>query len=234
MGIYGQSIAKAFQLLTSGNTQVWPVIILSLIVSGSAMVIAALIGVPLGYWLGMSRFAGRGVLVLFVNTAMGFPPVVIGLFVYMALTRNGPLGFLNILFTPQGMIIAQVILATPLVIGVTAAAIASVPRDLRLQLRGLGASSFQEGAAVLKEARRGVMAAIIAGFGAIISEVGAVSIVGGGIEGYTDVMTTAIMANVRRGDFPLAMAWAMILIGIALIVNVALTVMQDQGAAYDR
>jgi tungstate transport system permease protein len=165
---------------------------------------------------------------------MGFPPVVIGLFVYMALSRSGPLGMLDLLFTPQGMVIAQVILATPLVAGVSAAAIASVPRDLRLQLRALGASRFQEGMAVLKESRRGVLASIVAGFGAIISEVGAVSIVGGGIEGYTDVMTTAIMASVRRGEFRPAMAWAMVLMGIALIVNVVLTTVQDFGARYDR
>jgi len=132
------------------------------------------------------------------------------------------------------MIIAQVILATPLVAGVSAASIGAVPRELRIQLRALGASGMQEGLAVLMESRRGVMASIIAGFGAIISEVGAVSIVGGGIEGYTDVMTTAIMANVRRGEFPQATAWAMILIGIALIVNVLLTTMQHTGGHYDR
>jgi tungstate transport system permease protein len=152
----------------------------------------------------------------------------------MALSRSGPLGFLNLLFTPQGMIIAQVILATPLVAGVSAAAVANVSRDLRLQLRALGASGLQEGLAVLNEARAGVIVSVVAGFGAIISEVGAVSIVGGGIEGYTDVMTTAIMANVRRGEFPQAMAWAMVLMGIALLVNIALTTFQNRGVLYER
>jgi tungstate transport system permease protein len=218
----------------SGSERVWPVIVLSLQVSGSAVILATLIGVPIGYLLGMSRFSGRAVLLLLVNTAMGFPPVVIGLFVYLALSRNGPLGSLNWLFKPEGMVLAQVILAAPLVAGVTSAAIASVARDLRLQVRGLGASRLQEGYAVLREARRGVMASVIAGFGAIISEVGAVSIVGGGIEGYTDVMTTAIMANVRRGEFPQAMAWALVLMGIALIVNVALTTIQNIGVVYER
>ena len=160
--------------------------------------------------------------------------MVIGLFVYMALSRTGPLGYLELLFTPQAMVIAQVILATPLVAGVTTAAIASVPRDLRLQVRALGASRSQESFAVLKEARRGVMAAVIAGFGGIISEVGAVSIVGGNIEGSTRVMTTAIMFNVRRGEFGLAMAWAMILIGIALVVNAMLTTLQYAGVSYER
>lgn len=234
MQIYINAIVNAFHLLTTGDARVWPVILLSLAVSGSAVGIASVIGVPLGYVLGMSRFAGRGVLLLLVNTAMGFPPVVIGLFVYMALSRSGPLGALNWLFTPQGMVLAQVILATPLVIGVSAAAVSSVPRDLRLQLRALGASPLQEGMAVLSEVRGGVIVSIVAGFGAIISEVGAVSIVGGGIEGYTDVMTTAIMADVRRGQFNSAMAWAVLLMGIALIVNIALTTMQNTAVNYER
>jgi tungstate transport system permease protein len=234
MQIYVTAIVDAFHLLTSANPTVWQVIILSLIVSGSAICIATLVGVPLGYLLGISRFAGRGVIVLLVNTAMGFPPVVIGLFVYLALSRSGPLGGLEWLFTPQGMVLAQVILATPLVIGVSAAAVAAVPRELRIQLRALGASGLQEGRAVLMEARGGVLVSIVAGFGAIISEVGAVSIVGGGIEGYTDVMTTAIMANVRRGEFPQAMAWAMVLMGIALLVNIALTALQGTALSYER
>jgi tungstate transport system permease protein len=234
MGIYVSAVTDAFNLLTHWNPVVWQVITLSLIVSGAAIAIATVIGVPLGYLLGMSRFAGRGVIIVLVNTAMGFPPVVIGLFVYMALSRSGPLGGLDWLFTPQGMILAQIILATPLVVGVSAAAVAAVPRDLRLQVRALGASTLQEGLAILKECRGGVLVSIVAGFGAIISEVGAVSIVGGGIEGYTDVMTTAIMANVRRGEFPQAMAWAMVLMGIALIVNVALTFVQTTGLTYER
>lgn len=234
MSIYFEALRNGLALLVSGASEVWAIIGLSLAVSGSAVLIATLIGVPVGYLLGMSRFAGRWALILLVNTSMGFPPVVIGLFVYMALSRSGPLGGLELLFTPQSMVIAQVILAAPLVAGVTTAAVASVPRDMRLQVRALGASRVQETLAVLKESRRGVMAAIIAGFGGIISEVGAVSIVGGNIEGSTRVMTTAIMFYVRRGDFGLAMAWAMILIGIALVVNSMLTVLQNAGVSHER
>lgn len=234
MGVYLSAVVDAFALIFSGSTDVWPIIWLSLAVSGVAVMIATVIGVPIGYFLGISRFAGRAVVLVLVNTAMGFPPVVIGLFVYMALSRTGPLGSLDLLFTPQAMVIAQVILAAPLVAGVTTASVASVSRDLRLQVRALGASRAQEGLAVLKEARRGVMAAVIAGFGGIISEVGAVSIVGGNIEGSTRVMTTAIMFNVRRGEFGLAMAWAMVLLGIALIVNIALTTLQNAGQVYER
>jgi len=232
MEIYVTAMTDAFRLLTSSNQTVWGVITLSLMVSGSAVIIAAMIGIPLGYLLGISRYAGRGILILLVNTAMGFPPVVIGLFVYLALSRSGPLGGLNWLFTPQGMILAQVILATPLVLGVSAAAVAGVPRDLRIQLRALGASRVQEALAILREAQSGVLVSVVAGFGAIISEVGAVTIVGGGIEGYTDVMTTAIMAHVRRGENPQAMAWAMVLMGIALMVNIALTTVQGRSTRY--
>jgi len=227
MDVYVNAIVDGFRLITGGNEAVWPVILLSLQVSGSAVGLAALIGIPAGYALGMSRHAGRGIIMLLVNTAMGFPPVVIGLFVYLALSRSGPLGALNLLFTPTGMVMAQVILAAPLVTGVTAAAVSSVPRDLRTQLRALGATRAQEARAVVSEARGGVLISIVAGFGAIISEVGAVSIVGGGIEGYTDVMTTAIMASVRRGENSNAMAWAMVLMGIALCVNIALTAAQS-------
>ncbi len=234
MQVYLTAIADAWRLLTTASdAQVWQVIALSLMVSGSAVGIATLVGVPSGYALGMSRWAGRGIVVLLVNTAMGFPPVVIGVFVYLALSRSGPLGQLSWLFTPQGMVLAQVILATPLVIGVTSAAVAGVPRDLRIQLRALGASRASEVWTVLSEVRTGVIVSIVAGFGAIISEVGAVSIVGGGIEGQTDVMTTAIMAHVRRGETAQAMAWAMVLMGIALMINIILTTMQNRGTRYD-
>jgi tungstate transport system permease protein len=234
MSVYWNAVVDAVVLLFSGSPEVWPIISLSLAVSGTATALAAIIGIPIGYALGISRFAGRGAVILLVNTAMGFPPVVIGLFVYMALSRTGPLGFLALLFTPPAMVIAQVILAAPLVAGVTTAAIGSVPRDLRLQVRALGASRMQESFAVLKEARRGVMAAVIAGFGGIISEVGAVQILGGNIEGSTRVMTTAILFNVRRGEFGMAMAWAMILIGIAIVANVGLTTLQQTGTVYER
>lgn len=233
MLVYVQAIADAFKLIFSGSSDVWEIVFTSLRISGTAVLLATLIGIPIGYGLGMSRFGGRAALMVLVNTAMGFPPVVVGLFTYMALSRSGPLGFMELLFTPTAMVVAQVILAAPLVAGVTTAAIASVPRDLRLQVRALGASRLQESFAVLKEARRGVMASIIAGFGGIISEVGAVMIVGGNIEGSTRVMTTAIMFYVRRGDFGLAMAWAMVLIGIALSVNIALTWLQNAGVAYE-
>lgn len=234
MRIYIDAVTGAYNLLVNGDPRVMSVILLSLAVSGAAILFAALIGIPAGYALGVSRFAGKGALMVLINTAMGAPPVVVGLFVFLALMRWGPLGFLNILFTPRAMVVAQFFLAVPLVMGVTAAAVNSVARDLRLQLRALGASGLQEAVAIILEARRGVMASVIAGFGAIVSEVGAVSIVGGGIQGQTEVMTTAIVASINRGEYGGAMAWALILVGIALIVNVVLTTAQNLGASYDR
>lgn len=234
MQVYWQALIDAFRLLVGGSPEVWEIVLLSLRVSGLATLIATVIGVPIGYVLGASRFAARNLLIVLVNTAMGFPPVVVGLFLYMAFSRTGPLGSLGLLFTPASMVAAQVVIAAPLVAGVTTAAIATVPVDLRLQVRSLGASRLQEAWATIAEARRGVMAAVVAGFGGIISEVGAVQILGGNIEGSTRVMTTAIMFDVRRGEFGLAMAWGLILIGIALVVNVWLTWMQHAGARYER
>jgi tungstate transport system permease protein len=234
MQIYTDAIAGAWRLLVAGDPLVLGVILRSISVSGGAILAASVVGIPAGYLLGVSRFSTKGILLIFVNTAMGAPPVVVGLFVFLALMRYGPLGFLNILFTTQAMVIAQFFLAVPLITGVSAAAVNSVARDLRLQLRALGASRWQEGIAIILEARRGVMASVIAGFGAIISEVGAVSIVGGGVEGQTEVMTTAIVANINRGEYAHAMAWAFILIGIALMVNVVLTTVQGLGGSYDR
>lgn len=234
MGVYTKAVADALNLLVSGSPEVYDIIWLSLRVSGLATLLACLVGIPIGYFLGISRFAGRGALIVLVNTAMGIPPVVVGLFVYMALSRSGPLGFLELLFTPPAMVIAQVMLATPLIAGVSTAAVASVSRELRVQVRALGASRFQEALAVLKESRRGIFAAVIAGFGGVISEVGAVSMVGGAIQGATMVMTTAIQFDVRRGQFGLAMSWAMVLIGMVIVVNVVLTTMQNSGVTYER
>jgi tungstate transport system permease protein len=225
---------EAVTLLGTGASAVWEIIGRSLQVSGAAVLFATLVGVPAGYALGTSRFVGRRALMLLVNTGMGLPPVVAGLIVYLTLSRSGPLGDLRLLFSQPAMVAAQVLIATPLVIGVTAAATASVPAGLRLQARSLGASVVQEAWLVLKEARRGVMAAVVAGFGGIISEVGAVMMVGGNIAGSTRVMTTAIVLETRKGNFATALALGLILIAIAALVNVALTSLQHGGARYER
>lgn len=200
---------------------------LTLRVTGAALVIAAVFGVPVGALLGLARFPGRRLVALLFYTGMGLPPVVVGLFAYLLLSRSGPGGSLGWLFTPAAMITAQTIIAFPLVAALTMSAVDSVDRDLRLQVRALGATRWQLGWTVLREARIGVTAAIVAAFGGIISEVGAVMLVGGNIEGQTRVLTTAIVLSTRQGDFALAMALGLILIGLALGANAIL--MQLQG-----
>ena len=209
---------------------------LSLRVSGIALVISALLGIPAGVFLGLNRFRGRRLTVAGVYTGMAFPPVVIGLFVYLLLSRNGVLGGLNWpfipdLFTPAAMVTAQIIIAFPLVAGFTMAAVASVDPALRLQVRALGASKWQITWAVLDEARIGVIAAVVAGFGGIISEVGAVMIVGGNIEGRTRVLTTAIVLETSKGNFDLAIALGIILLSMAFLTN--FIIVRLQGHTFD-
>ncbi|HEY3316814.1 MAG TPA: ABC transporter permease [Coriobacteriia bacterium] len=238
MSIIWSSMQEAGRLLANGDPVVWQIITLSLRVSSVATAIGMLIGLPLGYVLGTTVFAGRRVIallvILLVNTGMGLPPVVVGLFVTLALSRSGPLGFMGWLFTPQAMVLAQVIIATPLIAGVSAAAVGAVPEELRLQARSLGAGRLAEGLLTLNEARGGVLSAIVAGFGGVISEIGAVMMVGGNIEGYTRVMTTAIVTETRMGNTGNAIALAFILLGLALAVNGLLTWLQHMGAAYER
>lgn len=204
------------------------IVALTFRVTGAALLLATLAGVPLGSLLGMAKFRGRRIVSLILYTGMGLPPVVVGLFVYMALSRSGPLGSLAWLFTPSAMIAAQTILAFPLVTALTMTSVESVDRDLRLQVRALGATRRQLAWTVLREARIGVTAAIVAAFGGIISEVGAVMLVGGNIEGSTRVLTTAIVLHTRQGDFAFAMALGVVLILLTLGANAALIQLQGR------
>jgi tungstate transport system permease protein len=189
--------------------------------------LSAIVGLPLGALLGLARFSGRRVVTALLYTGMGFPPVVVGLFVYLLLSRSGPLGQLDWpvipqLFTPGAMILAQTIIAFPLVAGFTMAAVMGVEPQLRMQVLSLGATRGQAVAAILREARVGVVAAIVAGFGSIISEVGAVMLVGGNIAGRTRVMTTAIVLETRQGNFDLAIVLGVILLAITFLANVVI------------
>jgi tungstate transport system permease protein len=209
---------------------------LSLRVSGTALLFSSLVGIPLGVFLGMNRFAGRRLVIALLYTGMGFPPVVVGLFVYMMLSHSGPVGQLALpivpeLFTPGAMVLAQTIISFPLIAGFTMAAVMGVDANLRQQVRALGATRWQTAAAVLSEARVGVVVSIIAGFGAIISEVGAVMMVGGNIEGRTRVLTTAIVLETSKGNFDLAMALGVVLLALAFATNAV--VLRLQGRALD-
>ena len=227
---------EAFALIIGGDSQLGEIVLLSLRVSGIALLISTLVGIPLGALLGLARFRGRRLSVALVYTGMAFPPVVIGLFVYLMLSRSGVLGGLNLpwiprLFTPEAMIVAQVIIAFPLVAGFTMAAVQGVDPALRLQVQALGASRWQTTWAILDEARVGVIAAVVAGFGGIISEVGAVMLVGGNIENQTRVLTTAIVLETNKGNFGLAMALGVILLSMAFTTN--FIILRLQGRSFD-
>ncbi len=214
-----QALLHALNLLIKGDRHIWTIIILSLRVSGSALLLASLLGLPLGAWLALGHFWGRRLLIALIYTGMGLPPVVVGLFVYLFLSRSGPLGELNWLFTPNAMILAQTIISLPLIAGFTMSALQGIDPNLRLQLRALGATSTQIAFTLLWEARWGIIVALIAGFGRIIAEVGAVMLVGGNIEGSTRVLTTAIVLETRKGAFDVALALAIVLLSITFTIN---------------
>ncbi len=223
-----RGLVEAIRLISAGDAELGEIVFLSLRVSGLALLISMLIGVPIGVALGLTRTRVHGLVTAILYTGMGLPPVVVGLFVYLMLSRSGPLGVLGWLFTPKAMVTAQTIIALPLVTGLTMTAVRSVDPALRLQVRSLGATPVQEAWAVLMEARIGVVAAIVAAFGGIISEVGAVMLVGGNIAGKTRVLTTAIVLNTRQGEFALAIALGIILLGLAFLANVLLLRLQGR------
>jgi tungstate transport system permease protein len=228
MDLLWQGIAQAFWLLIAADSEVMRITLLSLGVSSMAVGISILAGIPIGALLALSELPGRRLLISLVNTGMGLPPVVVGLFVTMLLWRSGPLGFLELLFTPTAIVIAQVIIAFPIVTGLTIAALQQLNPKLRLQLLALGASRLQLLWLLLREARLPLLAAIMAGFGGVISEVGAVMMVGGNIKAQTRVLTTAIVLESRMGHFDLAIALAVLLLFLTFLVNWALTLIQQQ------
>jgi tungstate transport system permease protein len=205
------------------------IVLLTLRVSGIALGLATFLGVPLGALLGLSQFRGRSFIVGLVYTGMGLPPVVVGLAVYLTLSRSGPLSDFNWLFTPTAMITAQMIIALPLIIGISMAAVDGLDPAIRLQLRSLGTSRRQEMIGMLSEARSGVLAGIVAGFGGIISEVGAAILVGGNIEGKTRILSTAIVLETRRGNFGFGLALGGVLLTLAFIVNFLLMRLEARG-----
>ncbi|MFZ1264961.1 MAG: ABC transporter permease [Anaerolineae bacterium] len=222
------SLDQALRLIAGGDAGLVAIITLSLRVTGLALLLSMLGGVPLGAALGLSRTRLRGLVTALLYTGMGLPPVVVGLFVYLLLSRSGPLGAWGWLFTPSAMILAQTVIAFPVVTSLTMTAVQGVDPALRVQVRALGATSRQEAWTVLLEARSGVVAAIVAAFGSIISEVGAVMLVGGNIAGKTRVLTTAIVLETRQGDFSLALALGVILLVLAFAANLAFLRLQGR------
>ncbi|MCL5023356.1 MAG: ABC transporter permease [Nitrospirae bacterium] len=226
-----ESFARAVFLIYHLDRELLRIIMLSLEVSGTALVLASLAGLPLGALLGFRNFPLKGLFLTVLNTCMGLPPVAVGLFLYLVLSRSGPLGFLSLLYTNTAMIIAQWVLALPIVASLSHASIVSVDPVIRQASMTLGATPFQISLTVIREARYGIMSGVIAAFGRVIAEVGAILIVGGNIAGYTRVMTTTIALETDKGNFELALALGLILLGISLSINVALHVVQKRGLA---
>ncbi|WP_374722220.1 ABC transporter permease [Peribacillus tepidiphilus] len=221
-------IIEAFRMIFTGDREIFSITWLTLKVSGLATFISLLIGVPLGVGLSYTQFPGKKLLMSVINTAMGFPPVVVGLWVFLLLSRNGPLGFLNLLYTPTAIVIAQAVIASPIIIGLTCAAIMQVDDRLKLQIKALGASRLQSLLLVIREARFSLLAACIAGFGAVVSEVGASMMVGGNIKGYTRVLTTATVMEVSKGHTEVAIGISVILLLLAYLVTLGLTMLQQR------
>ena len=221
-------IKHAVWLLISGDPEVLQITLLSLQISGIATLLSLVVGIPLGTLFALARFPGRNVVISLVNTGMGLPPVVVGLFVSIFLWRSGPLGALELLYTPTAIVIAQFIIAAPIVTGLTLAAVQQIPPEFRLQMLGLGASRIQMLRVLMREARLPMLAALMAGFGGVISEVGASIMVGGNIRGHTRVLTTATVLETSKGNFDIAIALSLILLGITFLVNWALTWIQQR------
>lgn len=231
MDLIWDGLRESFWLLVRGDARVWEIMLRSLFVSGCATLLSLVIGVPLGMALALSRMRGRTVVLGLVNTGMGLPPVVVGLVTVILLWRTGPLGDLRLLYTWKALVIAQAALSIPIITGFTAAAIQSLNPRLRLQLLGLGASRLQVLFLLLRESRLLLLAAVMAGFGAAISEVGASMQVGGNIQGRTRILTTTIVLESGRGNFELALALGIILLLLAFSVTLALTILQQRGRA---
>jgi len=224
-----EGFTRAFSLILNLDKELLGIIFLSIKVSGTALIVATLFGIPLSALLGFKKFPLKGLFISILNTFMGLPPVVVGLFIYLLLSRSGPLGFLALLYTPTAMIIAQSVLAFPIVSSLSHSAIVSVDPIIKQASMTLGATPFQTSLTIVREARFGIMSGIIAAFGRVMAEVGAILIVGGNIAGFTRVMTTTIALETDKGNFELALALGIILLTISLVINSALHLIQKKG-----
>jgi tungstate transport system permease protein len=228
MDLIVDGFLKALQLLFSLDREVLGITLLSLQVSGTATMISLCLGISCGTVVGLTEFPGRNLVVSLINAGMALPPVVVGLFVTVFFWRNGPFGFMELLYTPAAMIVAQAIIATPIVTGITLAAMQSLPKKLRLQILALGATRLQMLLILMREARLPLLAAVMAGFGGVISEVGASIMVGGNIKGYSRVLTTATVMETGRGNFDMAIALSIILLLFVFLINLVLTLIQQR------
>ena len=228
MGYLTDSLLTAIELIISFDREVQMTVWTSLYTSSCAIVLATLIGVPTGLWLGIDRFRGRRFLLTLLNTLMALPTVVVGLVLFGMFSRQGPLGPLGLLFTPMAMIAGQMVLATPIVANLVLASVTGADARIINTALTLGASRLQAARQLLREIRFGVMAAVIAGFGRVIAEVGVAMMLGGNIRGTTRTMTTAIALETSKGEFAFALALGLVLLGVALLVNLGLNLVQQR------
>lgn len=229
MDFIWNGVQGAFWLIVHGDDGVWGVIRVTLRVAITSTLLALAVGLPLGLWLGLARFRGRKTMLAGVNAGLGLPPVVVGLVVALFLFRGAPLGSLDLIYTVNGMILAQTVLSVPIVAALTAASVQAVDTGLLLQARALGASGFGVGVLALREARIGVLAATVGALGSALSEVGALILVGGNITGQTQTLATAVLTQVSAGDYSRAIAMGTILLGLVLALSAVLTVVQHRG-----
>ena len=228
MDLIYEGIKQAIILLVTLDPEVMRITLLSLKVSGSATLISLFIGISVGTLVALTQFPGKKFVVSLINTGMGLPPVVVGLFVTIFLWRSGPLGFFGLLYTPTAIIIVQSVIATPIVMGITLAAMQQLPKKMRLQVLALGATPLQTVWVLIREARLPLLAAVMAGFGGVISEIGASIMVGGNIQRYTRVLTTATVMETGKGNFEIAIALSIILLALAYCINYILTHIQQR------
>ena len=226
MDYFATAIAAAFRLIVSFDAEVYYVVWTSLRVATAACALAALVGIPLGLTIALRRFRGREAVLLVLNTLMALPTVVVGLFLYALLGRRGPLGALGLLYTPAGIVLGEFVLALPIVTNLTVSAVKGLDPRLVLTCRSLGASARQQAWTILREGRFAVMAAVVAGFGRVIGEVGVAMMIGGNIQGFTRTMTTAIALETSKGEFEMGLALGILLLLVALAANAALRRLQ--------
>jgi tungstate transport system permease protein len=229
-GEIASGFLQAIHLITTVDHEVLKITILSLEISLASTLLSACIGIPLGTYLFFHDFPGKRALVNIIQTLYALPTVIAGLLLFLIISNQGPLGFLGLLYTPMGMVLAQMILVVPLITGLTFAALMAIDPEMRQTVTSLGATGMQSARTLILEVRFGILAAVILGFGRAISEVGAAMIIGGNIRGYTRVLTTAISLETSIGDFPFAIALGIILLGVAVLVNVGLNIVQTGSA----
>jgi tungstate transport system permease protein len=232
MELIWKGLIKAFELITSWDADIFEITFLTLRVSLTAILISTLFGIPLGVLIGLTRFRGRNFLLILINIGMGLPPVIAGLTITMLLWRSGPFGDYELLYTPTAIILAQILVSLPIVIGLTSSSFQQIDDKMLLQIKALGATKIQTLRILLKEMRIAILAAIIAGFGRVIAEVGAAMMVGGNILGETRILTTSIMMEVSKGNFDVAIALSFILMFLAFLITFCLTSLQQRKRAY--